>query len=332
MAPAPSFPSATTRRRRTRWRGSCLRPGTQSGRAEDEPIQTIAAQSELVYFWSGLSQTYQRGRPCLDSRTVPSVERLAPSYNVHPVFDEPPSDTVLWRYMDLSRFLALLERRALYMSAVSRFSDPFEGTMTHALRAQVEARGKNHAREWASWRIATYVNCWNQDIEESVALWSMYSTSHGGVAIRSSVGAIKSALDPNGGSRGNELYIGRVRYVDFDTVTMPEDNTLWPVVHKRLPYRFEQEIRVVMWARTLVWYAQGEAESAGREWPDVLRKLVPPGFDVAIEPNALVQAVVVAPDAPDWLLELVRALAARYGLAASVERSRLDAPPALLDG
>lgn len=214
------------------------------------------------------------------------------------------------------------------MSAISRFSDRFEGTMTNALLAQVEARGKNHAREWHSWRIATYANCWNQDIEESVALWSMYGPSRGGVAIRSSVGAIKSALDPNGGSPQNELYIGRVRYVNFDTVTMPEDNALWPVVHKRLPFRFEQEVRVVMWARHLVWAAQAKAESAGQEWPDVLRELVPPGFDVAIEPNALVQGVVVAPDAPEWLLELVGATAARYGLAASVERSRLDAPPA----
>lgn len=44
---------------------------------------------------------------------MPPVERLAPAYNVHPVFEEPAADTVLWRYMDLSRFLALLDRRAL---------------------------------------------------------------------------------------------------------------------------------------------------------------------------------------------------------------------------
>ena len=36
----------------------------------------------------------------------------------HPVFQSPPGDAALWRYMDLTRFIALLERRALFFSAL----------------------------------------------------------------------------------------------------------------------------------------------------------------------------------------------------------------------
>lgn len=33
----------------------------------------------------------------------------------------------LWRYMDLAKFLALLEDRALYFARADKLGDPFEG-------------------------------------------------------------------------------------------------------------------------------------------------------------------------------------------------------------
>jgi hypothetical protein len=256
-----------------------------------------------------------------------TLERLEPTPNEHPVFEKPPPGATLWRYMDFPRFIALLERQALFFSPISSFPDPFEGALTQSLLSQIEALGENQLEERRSWRTATYVNCWNEDEGESVALWSLYTSRSGGVAIRSSVASILGALEKDTGLQQDELYIGRVRYVDYNTAVIPDDNALWPVVHKRFQYRFEHEVRLVIWARHVVWAAQELAQREGRRWPAVLPELAPTGFDVATDPNTLIEAVVLAPEAPDWLLALVRAVSARYGLTAPIARSDLDAQP-----
>jgi hypothetical protein len=62
-------------------------------------------------------------------------------------------------------------------------------------------------------------------------------------------------------------------------------------------------------------------------WPEVLPDIAPAGVDVGVNPNVLIEAVVVAPEATEWLLELVQAVSRRYGLTASVARSDLDEEP-----
>jgi hypothetical protein len=37
------------------------------------------------------------------------------------------SGTNLWRYMDLGRFLALIDQKALYFARLHEFEDPWEG-------------------------------------------------------------------------------------------------------------------------------------------------------------------------------------------------------------
>ena len=236
-------------------------------------------------------------------------------------------DAALWRYMDFARFIALLERRALFFSSIRAFADRFEGALTSALIAQLQHEGGTREREWRGWNAASYLNCWNQDDDESVALWNMYTSPAGGVAIRSSVASIRAALDPPGSvptTAPSELYIGRVRYVDFATAEIPHDNAFWPLVHKRLPYAFEREVRLVLWPRPLI----DEAQSLGGEiWVENLPGIAPVGYDVPLDPARLIEQVVVAPQAPDWLLELVGDLARRYRLDAAISRSTLDEDP-----
>ena len=45
----------------------------------------------------------------------------------HPQLTEPDDNQKLWRYMDFSKFLAILETKSLHMAALTSFSDPFEG-------------------------------------------------------------------------------------------------------------------------------------------------------------------------------------------------------------
>jgi hypothetical protein len=44
----------------------------------------------------------------------------------HPAFECPGGDTKIWRYMDLARFLSILESRSLYFSRADNLGDPYE--------------------------------------------------------------------------------------------------------------------------------------------------------------------------------------------------------------
>ncbi|MFN8224152.1 MAG: hypothetical protein U0R50_13000 [Gaiellales bacterium] len=47
----------------------------------------------------------------------------------HPVFNAPPDDTVVWRYIDLAKLISLLDHRALYFARADTLGDPHEGAL-----------------------------------------------------------------------------------------------------------------------------------------------------------------------------------------------------------
>ena len=42
-------------------------------------------------------------------------------------YEEPLPDDMLWRYMDLSKFISMISRKDLYFAAANTFEDMFEG-------------------------------------------------------------------------------------------------------------------------------------------------------------------------------------------------------------
>ncbi|HLN88509.1 MAG TPA: hypothetical protein VK253_00420, partial [Candidatus Binatia bacterium] len=44
------------------------------------------------------------------------------------IFRKPNSDTLLWRYMSFTKFVPLLEKRALFFCRSDKIGDPFEGS------------------------------------------------------------------------------------------------------------------------------------------------------------------------------------------------------------
>lgn len=51
-------------------------------------------------------------------------------YEEHPVFNPPSDDAVLWRYMDFTKFVSLLEKSALFFARADKLGDPFEGAFS----------------------------------------------------------------------------------------------------------------------------------------------------------------------------------------------------------
>jgi len=55
-------------------------------------------------------------------------------YETHPTFLQPESENIkVWRYLDFTKFLSLIDSSCLYFTRVDRFDDPFEGSRPKAI-------------------------------------------------------------------------------------------------------------------------------------------------------------------------------------------------------
>jgi len=113
----------------------------------------------------------------------------------HPSFPTPADPNVaIWRYQDFTKFVSMLEHRALFFYRVDLLDDPFEGSysrvnerLLQALQEKtgIPARTFRTLREFYRWvRQWTVVNCWHVNEQESAAMWRLYAKSDGAVAIR----------------------------------------------------------------------------------------------------------------------------------------------------
>ena len=128
-------------------------------------------------------------------------------YEPHPDFKQPDDENAaIWRYLDFTKFVSLLDRRELFFSTVDGLSksDPFEGSLPFpnvvsrslimrkvAEYPKVEySEVKEQAtltREGFGKRLRSCVgvNCWHINQYESVAMWKLYLKSDEGIAITS---------------------------------------------------------------------------------------------------------------------------------------------------
>jgi hypothetical protein len=100
----------------------------------------------------------------------------------HPVF-RPPADrnASLWRYMDFTKFIDLLERAQLFFARSDLLGDPFEGSLppqhVAALSAVASQAGRPPAattevtRLQSVLRYLVFVSCWHMNQGESAAMW-----------------------------------------------------------------------------------------------------------------------------------------------------------------
>jgi hypothetical protein len=50
-------------------------------------------------------------------------------YEAHPNFQTPPDDVILWRYMNVGRFIDLLESKELYFARLHELDDLWEAPL-----------------------------------------------------------------------------------------------------------------------------------------------------------------------------------------------------------
>ena len=226
-------------------------------------------------------------------------------YKHHPNFWSPPDDALLWRYMDFTKFVSLLEREALFFCRPDLLGDPFEGStspVTPPAIPQDLKEGPMVVHEVDLRRVVRLarVSCWHMSECESEAMWRLYARERDGIAIKTVFARFKDAF------RGTQaVYASMVQYRDYRTASIPFGNGLLPLLHKRMSFQHEQEVRALCLPK--------EDESAG--------------CYCEVELEKLVGEIVVAPFAEDWFVDLVRSLAERHALGDRVRRSTLSDTP-----
>ena len=232
----------------------------------------------------------------------------------------PNDGAAIWRYMDLAKFLSLLEEKALYFAVPAQLEDTWEARVHSAdYNALVEAYGAAQA-DWLKagaervFSVAA-LNCWYHGEEESVAMWALYTQPAYGVAIRSNVGRLKKALDAS----PEIVQLGLVQYRDLaDKSTTPLDVQCVPplifLFQKRRCYQHESELR----AYTLVSFAR--TPTGERRPPDR-------GVLVSVSLADLIESVRLGPKFPPWAQKLIKVAFERVGIDPPIEPSSAFASP-----
>ncbi len=247
----------------------------------------------------------------------------------HPDFPKVPDEAVLWRYMDLSRFLSLLEDEALHFARSDYMSDRWEGAFGHVnIAERPRLYGEHYSKMFPTLSVAfknmkrrIYLNCWYESGCESAAMWGLYQADGRGIAVRTTWGDLKASI-----TSSLDIFGGRVKYVDYTTTFIPENSMFAPFMHKRQSFTHEQELRLVYWLDANTGPNEtGEVGSGGDHIPwDAPTEF---GHKVSVDLDRLVGSIYVAPEAPAWFAELMSSLVKRYGHDWHVQHSDLSSDP-----
>ncbi|WP_135828814.1 hypothetical protein [Halorussus halobius] len=319
-------------------------------------------------------QLLRRANPGLDDveNTLFAVEndldQLRERLTIHSEWEPeiPSDDRVIRRYLSIGRFQSLLDESGIWFSRVDGFSDSFEATLPRPnanLRDAVKRwSGRNPAEIDHNERVRnrsddkTYINCWRVGRDESAVFWDAYLGTEPGVAVETTVGDFRNAIEMSvsdgyletyrnyvratGRKRSkaldevydelSKLQIGSVEYVDYDEDAIPGSQLSYSrYFHKRNAFEDEREFRAVFEDDSVMTPDQSGLDGAqlhglltGKEM-DVADS----GQYVSIDTDALVNAVVCKPGTSNVFSRVVEQLLTEHGIEAEVTESRLDKSP-----
>jgi hypothetical protein len=244
-------------------------------------------------------------------------------YKEHPVFEKPENENAkIWRYIDFTKFVSLLDKSALFFTRADRLGDPFEGSYS---RVNIELRPEVYKEKIPLDKLENLsqfykihikhiaINCWHLSEYESAAMWNLYLKSNEGIAIQSTFDLLKTSLK----DENHDVFIGKVKYIDFEKDWMPEGNTLYPFVHKRKSFEHEKELRAII--QEFRYKKNGELDWSKPSFDD--------GICARVDLGVLIDRIYLAPTSPKWLFELVKSITKKHKLDKDVLQSRLDDVP-----
>jgi hypothetical protein len=221
----------------------------------------------------------------------------------------------LWRYMDLSKFISLIDKKALWLARADTFRDKHEGRFPDDMRKLIEQAYKTFDDDGSSivkdaddfqdyLRKNTYISCWHKNFDENMVMWEIYGRDTNALAIQTTVERMKESLDPSPLS-GHSLILKNVSYKRADEIpgALPYEECCFI---KRPHFSFEEEVRISL-------------DTYSRFNPI---KRTPYGYHLPVLIIGLIERILIHPDSPDWFADVVTSITRMYEVHATVERGQ----------
>ncbi len=223
---------------------------------------------------------------------------------------------ILWRYLDLAKFMDLLENSSLYLTRADKFEDKFEGSFTKSIKKLIEMSYQENNIDFtyeqfkSGLRKGVFVNCWHQGTKESMAMWRLYGKSSNAVAITTTVGKLANELQVH--NRNNNISIKKVEYIDhFDDPKIDVSKYTNIFAYKNDAYSFENEVRII-----------------ADHYPNpAVMGVDSSGYSLEVKLSNLLRSIVVSPESPEWFFNLINQICTKYKCSNFVQRSKLANGP-----
>jgi len=246
-------------------------------------------------------------------------------YKANPLFKQPNDEEIkVWRYIDFTKFVSLINSQSLFFSWADKFTDPFEGSYpknnitNRRLPAEIpqekidfflEEYG-NESKLFELIKSQMAISCWHMNDNESAAMWERYSNRGQSVAIQSTYERLKESFKPE----ERDIHLGIVKYINYETSSFSSGDPIEPFVHKRESFTDEKEVRAII-------YVPEFSVIPGHPIDTFF------GLNVNANLEKLIECIYLAPKTPAWLQLLVREVIKKYDFSFKVVHSELDKDP-----
>jgi len=142
-------------------------------------------------------------------------------------------------------------------------------------------------------------------------MWHLYLKSNDGIAIRTKYGNLRDSFK----NTSEPIRIGKVHYIDYDHDIIEGTSVFSPFLHKRNSFAHEREVRALVSKLPITEGLDSSHETMTR------------GINIEVDLNLLIEIIHVAPQAPEWLRNVVDSVVRRFGYKFEVQRSDMDRDP-----
>ena len=214
-------------------------------------------------------------------------------------------DTIVWKYLDLSKFLDLLMSKKLFMSRSDKFEDQYEGTFSEPTYEEIKRLSIDNPdflKYYKTHREKVAISSWHINEYESFAMWQIFTQNSEGLAIQSTIGRLQNALKPE---NNYKQYIGEVNYIDYKKEYIPFDDMFFPFLFKRKSFQYEREVRIIT---------------------DVANNkiILNDGLKINVDINQLIEKIYIHPKSENWYKNLVIQLVKQLDFDFTIEKSDLE--------
>ena len=214
-------------------------------------------------------------------------------------------NTIIWKYLDLSKFLDLLISEKLFMSRSDKFEDQYEGTFSEPTFEEIKKLSIDNPdflNYYKTHREKVAISSWHINEYESFAMWQIFTQNSEGLAIQSTIGRLQESLVLE---TNFKQYIGEVNYIDYKKEHIPFDDMFFPFLFKRKSFQYEGEVRLIT--------DIGDSNIKINE-----------GLKINVEINRLIGKIYIHPKSENWYKNLVIQLVKQLGFDFKIEKSDLE--------